>query len=304
MARKRFTVFNLSFLDIMSCGFGAVVLFFMIISAQVSVRSDQQNEELLGETNRIEEEVLEGRKGLVRLQTQVDSQKDQVGKLEVEAESLAAMIKELDPNHPTMTTTAFVHGQRIEFLHNRSPAIDIHGVNAYGGAQVVVEFLRDGGATKPFVLTEFGPVGPWEMPTTEWGAPYEQTSTEKAAFYADSYGKAITAAPGMALGSYAFLWGNKMEATETWFGMLLPDGAQTAAVDAMTEIWSGEPPANLAPTVAGIQIGDVAVFDPGAEIDASTVVTARFRTTSICPKIVSAVASSRICSCTELRFCR
>ena len=64
---------------------------------------------------------------------------------------IAAMIKELDPNHPTMTTTAFVHGERIEFLHNRSPAIDIHGVNAYGGAQAVPQFLKDGGATKPFV---------------------------------------------------------------------------------------------------------------------------------------------------------
>ena len=30
---------------------------------------------------------------------------------------VAAMIKELDPNHPTMTVTAFVHGERIEFLH-------------------------------------------------------------------------------------------------------------------------------------------------------------------------------------------
>jgi hypothetical protein len=186
---------------------------------------------------------------------------------------VAAMIKELDPNHPTMTVTAFVHGGRIEFLHNRSPAIDIHGVNAYGGAQAVPEFLRNGGATKPFVLAEFGPVGPWEIPTTEWGAPYEQTSTEKAAFYAESYEKGITNAPGMALGAYAFLWGDKMEATETWFGMLLPDGAQTGAVDAMSEIWTGQPPANLAPTVERIEIGSTAEFDPGVEFDASTVIT-------------------------------
>ena len=186
---------------------------------------------------------------------------------------VAAMIKELDPNHPTMTVTTFVHGGRIEFLHNRSSAIDIHGVNAYGGAQVVPEFLRDGGATKPFVLTEFGPVGPWEIPTTDWGAPYEQTSTEKAAFYAESYEKGIANAPGMALGAYAFLWGDKMEATETWFGMLLPDGAQTGAVDAMTEIWTGKTPANLAPTVERIEIGGSAEFDPGVEFDASTVIS-------------------------------
>ena len=184
---------------------------------------------------------------------------------------VAAMIKELDPHHPTMTVTAFVHGERIEFLHRRSPAIDIHGVNAYGGAQAVPEFLRDGGATKPFVLTEFGPVGPWEMPTTDWGAPYEQTSTAKAAFYRESYGKGVEAVPGMALGSYAFLWGHKMEATATWFGMLLDDGSQTGAVDTMTEVWSGEAPANLAPTVEPIRIEGPARVEPGQEIKASTV---------------------------------
>ena len=173
---------------------------------------------------------------------------------------VAAMIKELDPNHPTMAVTAFVHGERIEYVHRRSPAIDIHGVNAYGGAQVVPEQLRAGGATKPFVLTEFGPLGPWEMPKTEWGAPYEGTSTEKADFYRESYEKAIAAAPGLALGSYAFLWGHKMEATATWFGMFLDDGSPTAAVDVMTEIWSGKPRADLAPVV-----GPEFSFDGGTQ---------------------------------------
>ena len=183
---------------------------------------------------------------------------------------VAAMIKELDPNHPTMTVTAFVHGERIDYLHNKSPAIDIHGVNAYGGAQVVPEFLRDGDATKPFVLTEFGPVGPWEMPRTDWGAPFEQTSTAKADFYRESYEKGIEAAPGMALGAYAFLWGNKMEATETWFGMLLDDGSPTAAVDTMTEIWSGEAPANLAPTIEPLDVAGSTQLKPGKTIDVGT----------------------------------
>lgn len=183
---------------------------------------------------------------------------------------VASMIKELDPNHPTMTVTAFVHGERIDFLHNKSPAIDIHGVNAYGGAQVIPQFLSDGGASKPFVLTEFGPVGPWEMPTTEWGAPYEQTSAEKADFYRESYDKGILVAPGKALGSYAFLWGHKMEATQTWFGMFLDDGSKTGAVDTMTEIWSGQAPENLAPVASRPEIDGDSKLDPGQVIDVST----------------------------------
>ena len=183
---------------------------------------------------------------------------------------IAAMVKALDPNHPTMTTTAFTHGARIEYVHQKSPAIDIHGINAYGGAQVVPELLLENGASKPFVLTEFGPVGPWEAPTTAWGAPIEQTSTEKAAFLRESYENGVAAVPGRALGAYAFLWGNKMEATHTWFGMFLSDGAKTAAVDTMTEIWSGKAPDNYAPTVAAPQIAGASEVDPGDIVEVKT----------------------------------
>ena len=186
--------------------------------------------------------------------------------------ALAEMVKELDPNHPVMTVTAEVGGGRIESLHKRSPAIDIHGINSYGGALSVAERLRAGGATKPYVITEFGPVGPWEMPTTDWGAPYEQTSTQKAAFYRQSYEKAVLESQGQALGAYAFLWGSKMEGTATWFGMTLDSGAKLGALDVMTEIWSGQAPADLSPTIEPIEIDTPAVLDPGAVVRASTAV--------------------------------
>ena len=183
---------------------------------------------------------------------------------------VAAMIKDVDPHHPTMAVTVFTHGQRIKYLHQKSPAIDIHGINAYGGAKVIPRLFRENGATKPFVLTEFGAVGPWEMPKTPWGVPFEQTSAEKAEFYRESYTSAIAAAPGVALGAYAFMWGHKMEATETWFGMFLEDGSRTAAVDAMTEIWGGDAPANLAPSIDAPELDGSSELRPGAHITART----------------------------------
>ena len=186
---------------------------------------------------------------------------------------VAAMIKELDPHHPTMTVTAEVGGGRIEALHKRSPAIDIHGINSYGGAPSVAERLRAGGGTKPYVITEFGPVGPWEMPKTDWGAPYEQTSTQKADFYRKSYQKAVLDNPGQALGAYAFLWGHKMEGTATWFGMMLNDGAKLGPLDVMTELWSGQAPGSLSPTIEPIVVDTAAQVAPGAQITASTVVS-------------------------------
>ncbi len=180
---------------------------------------------------------------------------------------IAEMIKELDPNHPTMTITAEIGGGRIDWVHNRTPAIDIHGINTYGGAPSVARRLREGGATKPYVITEFGPVGTWEMPTTDWGAPYEQTSTGKADFYREAYENSVLGAPDISLGSYAFLWSWKMEGTETWFGMFLEDGSKTAAVDVMTELWSGSAPEDRAPSVEALDIGGSALLEPGSELE-------------------------------------
>jgi hypothetical protein len=175
---------------------------------------------------------------------------------------IAAMVKQLDPHHPTMSTTAEIGGGRIESLHKHSPAIDIHGINSYGGAVSVAQRLREGGATKPYVITEFGPPGTWETGKTEWGAPYELTSTAKSAYYAKAYKSAVIDAPGLALGSYAFTWGFKMEATATWYGMFLADGARLGAVDVMTELWSGTPPENLAPAVEPLIVEGPSKVDP------------------------------------------
>jgi hypothetical protein len=69
MARKKrgFTTFNLSFLDIMSCGFGAVVLVFLIIDHSIEVEQRDLNKDLLSEVNLLEEDITDGEEGLVRL---------------------------------------------------------------------------------------------------------------------------------------------------------------------------------------------------------------------------------------------
>lgn len=178
---------------------------------------------------------------------------------------VAAMIKRLDPFHPTMTVTAEIGGERIRSINDHCPAIDIHGINSYGGAPSLARRYRAGGGLKPFVITEFGPPGSWEVEKNAWGAPLEPTSTEKAEFYRRSYQASIKDAPDLLLGAYAFIWGHKMEATATWFGMFLPDGARLGAVDAMTVLWSGIPPADRAPTVEPLRVEGELRRDPGDE---------------------------------------
>ncbi len=69
MARKKraFTTFSLSFLDIMSCGFGAVILVFLIIDHSIDVQSKELNQDLLSEVNLLEDDISDGEKDKVRL---------------------------------------------------------------------------------------------------------------------------------------------------------------------------------------------------------------------------------------------
>lgn len=163
-------------------------------------------------------------------------------------EDLARMAHQLDPNHPTMTVFAELGGDKIANLNKYCPDIDIVGINSYAGGPSVGARYKAAGGVRPYIITEFGPPGTWEIGKNAWGAAPEPTSTEKAKYYRATYERTIQGQP-LSLGSYAFTWGNKQEATATWFGLLLPDGSRLAAVDALTQCWTGKPPVHPVPVI-------------------------------------------------------
>ena len=67
MKRRIVNVFSLSFLDVMFCGFGAVILFFMIINADTQARRETANVTAQGEVQNLKTEVLEAEHALVEL---------------------------------------------------------------------------------------------------------------------------------------------------------------------------------------------------------------------------------------------
>lgn len=67
MSRRQTQTFSLSFLDVISCGFGAVILFYMIISAQSGLFRMKESADLAAEARKIEQQVLEGYKHLAEL---------------------------------------------------------------------------------------------------------------------------------------------------------------------------------------------------------------------------------------------
>ncbi len=180
---------------------------------------------------------------------------------------IAAMIKQVDPDHPTMTVIAEIGGDKLVSIKKYCPAVDVVGINTYGGVTSIPTRYAEAGMDRPYIVTEFGPPGTWEIPRNGWDVPEELSSTAKADVYAQAY-RALHADPSC-LGSFAFTWGFKQEATATWFGMVLPDGSKLGAVDAMTEAWSGEPAADLTPQIASLSITGEPVVAPGAAVTAT-----------------------------------
>jgi len=88
--RRKVNPLSLAFLDVMFCGFGAVILIFLILDHASSVSPEATSPDLTAEINLLEEEILEGQLGLVRVRNILSDVDFEV----VAAEGLARQIME------------------------------------------------------------------------------------------------------------------------------------------------------------------------------------------------------------------
>ena len=164
-------------------------------------------------------------------------------------EDIARLIKKTDPNHPIMTVTAGIDVSEVYMIKNYCPSIDILGINTYGGIGGLSDQVKKYGWEKPYMVTEWGPYGHWESPTTSWGVSVEANSSEKAKMRLDGY-KHIQKDSEMCMGSYVFLWGQKQEQTPTWYGIFTEDGKATESVDVLNSYWAKNKLKNKAPLIS------------------------------------------------------
>ncbi|MFY0690089.1 MAG: hypothetical protein JXQ90_23150 [Cyclobacteriaceae bacterium] len=188
---------------------------------------------------------------------------------------LVDYIHEVDPYHPVTTTFAGIHKDQIEHALSYCPNLDFISYQVYGSLNEISEKVAATDVTLPYVVTEFGPVGHWERPSTSWGREIEETSTEKAIGLKERLRNGLDGdASGLSMGGYAFLWGQKQERTPTWYGMFLKTGEAIGTVDVLTKYWSGKDPVNLAPeikslTLDGMIATDNITLSPKQEVVAS-----------------------------------
>ena len=107
----------MSFLDCMSCGFGAVILFFMIINAQVRETTEQPSE-LMAETKKIELEILEGRKNLVLAKNTITKLETEKDTAEGQIAQIIALIQELRAELAKYDSETLAHIEAVEKLQS------------------------------------------------------------------------------------------------------------------------------------------------------------------------------------------
>jgi len=158
MARRRTVeVFSLSFLDCICCGFGAVILFYTIISAQSSIDRTRNNDELTAEVNKLEEEVLVGTRNLVVLRNTLEKTETDTASAASRATRLIADLTTQRLQMSAYDATSLARRERIEKLKADIQSMEAGARRLEGGAKDQapagqdVKAFRDTGGDRRYI---------------------------------------------------------------------------------------------------------------------------------------------------------
>ncbi|MBC9718760.1 discoidin domain-containing protein [Streptomyces sp. TRM66268-LWL] len=180
-------------------------------------------------------------------------------------------IHAVDPNHPVTSTDAWVGAW--PYYQRNAPDLDLYAVNSYDAVCDVKSAWEQGGYTKPYIVTESGPAGEWEVPDDINGVPEEPTGRAKAEGYTRAW-DCIKGHQGVALGATLFHYGLEYDFGGIWFN-LLPAGERRLAYYAVKRAYGADTSGDNTPPVIGqfgIE-GDATKVQAGRDLVLTTQVT-------------------------------
>ena len=190
-------------------------------------------------------------------------------------EDLARMVHQVDPSHPTMTVIAELGKNKVPRIQMLCPDIDIIGINSYGGGPSLATRYGQAGGKRPFIVTEFGPPGTWEIKMNVFGAAPELTSTEKAACYRETYTKSVLARPVSAWVPTRSRGDTRSRPPRPGSACSCPTAVGWRASTPLQELWSGKPPAVPCPVMKSLAVEGKQVVARGEKVRASVVLGAK-----------------------------
>jgi hypothetical protein len=114
--RRTFEVFTLSFLDCICCGFGAVILFYTIVSAQAGVVRIRKADDMTAEVNRLAQEVLTGAKHLAVLRNALEKTATDTTAIAARTSQIVAELKTRNADVSTFDATNTAQREHINQL--------------------------------------------------------------------------------------------------------------------------------------------------------------------------------------------
>jgi exo-beta-1,3-glucanase (GH17 family) len=172
---------------------------------------------------------------------------------------IADAIHAADPNHPVTSTDAWTGAW--PYYKQYAPSLDLLAVNSYGAIGNVKADWVAGGYTKPYIVTEGGPAGEWEVPNDVNGVPNEPTDLQKRAGYTASW-NAIKAHPGVALGATEFHYGLENDFGGVWLNVTT-GGWRRLGYYALKQAYTGQASPNTPPEITSMTVGSQAAVPAG-----------------------------------------
>jgi Glycosyl hydrolases family 2, TIM barrel domain len=185
---------------------------------------------------------------------------------------ISQAIHAADPNHPTTSTDAWTGAW--PYYATYSPDLDLLAVNQYGGICTVQSSWQAGPTgngtpyTKPYIVTEFGPPGSWEVPNDENGVPLEPTDVAKAQAYPNAWacitGSNGNGASGVSLGATGFIYGNTNDFGGVWFNTEYSSAmTKRPSYYSVQQMYTGQPPsANQPPVLQSLTLSQTSGIAP------------------------------------------
>jgi exo-beta-1,3-glucanase (GH17 family) len=169
-------------------------------------------------------------------------------------EKICRAIKELDPNHPVASVSAWTTD--IPYWQKFCPSIEMYGINVYGyGVFAIPGELKKLGVTKPFFLGEFGATGEWELKPDANGVRPEPGDQQKYEIFANGWANVEKESGDQFAGGFLFNFGNHLSFAGIWLDFFINDAFRPGYWGAR-KAFTGKDPVNRPPKIIGFLLRD------------------------------------------------
>ncbi|WP_103516798.1 discoidin domain-containing protein [Streptomyces sp. SM10] len=169
-------------------------------------------------------------------------------------------IHAVDADHPVTSTDAWTGAW--PYYKKNAPDLDLYAVNSYGAVCDIRKTWEDGDFDKPYIVTEGGPAGEWEVPDDANGVPDEPTDVAKAQGYERAW-QCVTGHTGVALGATLFHYGTEYDFGGVWFN-LLPAGQKRLSYYAVKKAYGADTSGdNTPPVITGMSVDHASAVQAG-----------------------------------------